>query len=79
MWLLEQHPELFEKAITYEKEGYSWMAEHLEDLKKPERVNSIKKEHYLRMNRKNKNSRTGQSWQDEILDAEGDGCASCFI
>lgn len=79
VWLLEQHPELFEKAITYEKEGYSWMAEHLEDLKKPERVNSIKKEHYLRMNRKNKNSRTGQSWQDEILDAEGDGCASCFI
>jgi 3'-phosphoadenosine 5'-phosphosulfate sulfotransferase (PAPS reductase)/FAD synthetase len=79
VWLLEQHPELFEKAITYEKEGYSWMAEHLEDLKKPERVTSIKKEHYLRMNRKNKKSRTGQSWQDEILDAEGDGCASCFI
>lgn len=79
VWLLEQHPELYEKAIEYEKDGYSWMAEALEDLKKPERVASIKKEHYVRMNRQKKKSRTGQSWQDEILDAEGEGCASCFI
>jgi len=79
VWLLEQHTELFEKAIEYEKDGYSWMEESLKDLKKPERVTSIKKEHYLRMNRKNKKIRTGQSWQDEILDAEGEGCASCFI
>ncbi|WP_298883688.1 phosphoadenosine phosphosulfate reductase family protein [uncultured Polaribacter sp.] len=79
VWLLEQHPELYAKAITYEKEGYTWMAESLEDLKKPERVASIKKEHFLRMNRQKKKSRTGQSWQDEILEAEGEGCASCFI
>jgi 3'-phosphoadenosine 5'-phosphosulfate sulfotransferase (PAPS reductase)/FAD synthetase len=79
VWLLEQHPELYAKAIDYEKEGYSWMAERLEDLEKPERVASIKKEHYLRMNRQKKKSRTGQSWQDDILEAEGEGCASCFI
>ena len=79
VWLLEQHPELYAKSIEYEKDGYSWMAEHLEDLKKPERVASIKKEHFLRMNREKKRSRTGQSWQDEILQAEGEGCASCFI
>lgn len=79
VWLLEQHPDLYAKAIEYEKDGYSWMAEHLEDLKKPERVASIKKEHYLRINREKKKSRTGQSWQDEILKAEGEGCASCFI
>jgi len=79
VWLLEQHPELYAKSIEYEKDGYSWMAEHLEDLKKPERVASIKKEHYLRMNRQKKKSRTGQSWQDDILEAEGEGCASCFI
>ncbi|WP_417559045.1 phosphoadenosine phosphosulfate reductase family protein [Mesoflavibacter zeaxanthinifaciens] len=79
VWLLEQHPELYAKAITYEKEGYTWMAESLEALKKPERVASIKKEHFLRMNRQKKKSRTGQSWQDEILEAEGEGCASCFI
>ena len=79
VWLLEQHPELYAKSIEYEKDGYSWMAEHLEDLKKPERVASIKREHYLRMNRQKKKSRTGQSWQDDILEAEGEGCASCFI
>lgn len=79
VWLLEQHPELYAKAIEYEKEGYTWMAESLEELNKPERVASIKKEHYLRMNREKKLSRTGQSWQDEILQAEGEGCASCFI
>ena len=79
VWLLEQHPELYAKAITYEKDGYSWMAESLEVLNKPERIASIKKEHYLRMNRQKKKSRTGQSWQDEILEAEGEGCASCFI
>ena len=79
VWLLEQHPELYAKAISYEKDGYSWMAESLEVLNKPERIASIKKEHYLRMNRQKKKSRTGQSWQDEILEAEGEGCASCFI
>ena len=79
VWLLEQHPELFEKAITYEKEGYTWMEESLEGLKKPERVTSIKKEHYLRMQRKKNKTRTGQSWKDDILEAEGEGCASCFI
>ena len=79
VWLLEQHPQLYEKAITYEKEGYTWMEESLTKLNKPERVASIKKEHFLRMERKKNKSRTGQSWQDEILDAEGEGCASCFI
>ena len=79
VWLLEQHPELYAKAITYEKEGYTWMAESLEALNKPERVAAIKKEHFLRISRQNRKSRTGQSWQDEILEAEGEGCASCFI
>lgn len=79
VWLLEQHPQLFEKAIEYEKEGYSWMEETLSAISKPERVAAIKKEHYLRMNREKKRSRTGVSWQDDILKAEGEGCASCFI
>ena len=79
VWLYEQHPELFKKAITYEKEGYSWMEEKLEAISKPERIAAIKKEHYLRMNRNKKNLRTSNSWKDEILDAEGEGCASCFI
>jgi 3'-phosphoadenosine 5'-phosphosulfate sulfotransferase (PAPS reductase)/FAD synthetase len=79
VWLLEQHPDLYEKAITYEKEGYTWTIEPLQDLKKPERVNTIKKEHYLRMHKNKTNAKTTTSWQDEILKAEGEGCASCFI
>ena len=79
VWLLEQHPKLFEAAISYEKEGYTWMEESLVDLKKPERVNAIKKEHYLRMHKNKTNAKTNTSWQDEILQAEGEGCASCFI
>ena len=37
VWLLEQHPDLYAKAIEYEKEGYTWMAESLEELNKTER------------------------------------------
>ena len=53
--------------------------ESLIDLKRPERVAAIKKEHYTRMHRKSKKSRSTTSWQDDILSAEGEGCASCFI
>lgn len=79
VWLLEQHPDLYEAAIVYEKEGYTWMEESLGELKKPERVTAIKKEHYTRMNRNKLNAKTSTSWQDEILQSEGEGCASCFI
>ncbi len=77
VWLLEQHPDLFAKAMTYEQEGYTWMEETLEQLAHPDRVTAIKKEHYLRTQRKQ--SKDSKSWQDAILDAEGVGCASCFI
>ena len=76
VWLFETHNDLFLKAIEYEKDGYSWMdSETLEELSQPERIASIKKEHYLRMNRNNRS----KSWQDQIIDAEGEGCVSCFI
>lgn len=78
VWLLEQHPDLYEAAIEYEKDGYTWAEESLADLKKPERVEAIKKDHYLRTQR-NKKARSMFSWKDEIMDAEGEGCASCFI
>ena len=41
-----------------------------------EGVLSIKKDHYLRTQ---KSTSKNKSWQDQIMDAEGDGCASCFI
>ncbi|MBN7813424.1 phosphoadenosine phosphosulfate reductase family protein [Algoriphagus sp. H41] len=77
VWLLEQHPDLFAKAMSYEQEGYTWMEETLEALAQPERVAAIKKEHYLRTHREQRKS--SGSWQDAILEAEGVGCASCFI
>lgn len=77
VWLLEQHPNLYNEAIKYEKDGYSWSEERLEDLMKPERVAAIKLEHYKRMNKQQLNKAT--SWQDQIMQAEGEGCASCFI
>lgn len=78
VWLLEQHPQLFKKAMTYEVDGYTWMQEEtLEELAQPERVIAIKKEHYLRTHRTQ--SKSANNWQDDILAAEGVGCASCFI
>lgn len=98
VWLLENHPLLYEKAMDYEKEGYNWAeSESLKELSKPERVASIKREHLKRMKTKYANLESPTDWQDNILgvsktkdtnndfwlqelkDAEGDGCASCFI
>jgi len=98
VWLLENHPLLFQKALEYEKEGYNWAeSESLKELSKPERVESIKREHLKRMKAKYAKLESATDWQDNILgvsksnntnndfwlqelkDAEGDGCASCFI
>lgn len=98
VWLLEQHPNLFKKAMEYEKSGYSWVqGESLAELSQAERVESIKREHLKRMKARYKNLKKDTDWQDSILgvdidkdtdnefwleelkDAEGDGCASCFI
>ena len=79
VWLLEQHPELFNEAMKYEEDGYTWSIEPLRDLKKPERVKQIKKEYVLRMRKEADKKNNTINWQDEILKAEGDGCASCFI
>lgn len=79
VWLLEQHPRLYSEAMKYEKEGYTWSEEPLAELSKPDRVKAIKKEHFLRMKRQESKTKSDTSWQDAILDAEGEGCASCFI
>lgn len=78
IWLYEQHPELYKKAMEYEKDGYTWgQGESLEELIKPERVKQIKEEYLKRMERK---SKVKSPYLVDILDdAEGEGCASCFI
>lgn len=81
VWLYENHPELYEKAMSYEKDGYTWQpGETLEELAHPERRQAIKREHFLRMERQQNNVQS-----DNLIDilgvedAEGVGCAACFI
>lgn len=78
IWLHEKHPELFEKATQYEKDGYTWMqGERLEDIIKPERMRQIKEEQLRRLSRRP--SANSGYLVDIIQEAEGEGCAACFI
>lgn len=78
VWLYEQHPDLFQKAMEYEKDGYNWIQdESLAELILPERIEKIKEEYIKRKERK---SKVQSPYLLDILeDAEGEGCASCFI
>jgi 3'-phosphoadenosine 5'-phosphosulfate sulfotransferase (PAPS reductase)/FAD synthetase len=78
VWLYEQHPVLYKKAMEYEKDGYTWgQHESLEELIQPERMAAIKEEYVKRMERK---SKAKSPYLVDILDdAEGEGCAACFI
>lgn len=79
VWLYEQHPELYKKAMEYEKDGYTWaQGESLEELIKPKRIAQIKEEYVKRMERKA--SKNKSPYLIDILDEEEEiGCASCFI
>jgi 3'-phosphoadenosine 5'-phosphosulfate sulfotransferase (PAPS reductase)/FAD synthetase len=79
VWLYEQHPELYKKAMEYEKDGYNWcQGESLQELIEPERMEKIKTEYLKRIERTS--SKTQSPYLIDILgDAEGVGCASCFI
>lgn len=79
IWLYEQHPELYQKAMEYEKDGYTWMQEEsLADLIQPERMAGIKEDYIKKTNRSNNNKKS--PYLVDILDeSEGEGCASCFI
>lgn len=80
IWLYEQHPDLFKKAIKYEneKEGFTWnQDEPLTDLIKPERMNQIKSEHITRRDKANSK---GSKYLVDILDStESTSCVSCFV
>lgn len=77
VWLYEQHPELFYKAMEYEKDGYTWgQNESLEDLIKPERIEQIKAEY---LQKRSANPPKSLYLLDKLDEAEGEGCAACFI
>ncbi|WP_431244463.1 hypothetical protein ACQ9BO_09170 [Flavobacterium sp. P21] len=67
------------KAMEYEKDGYTWIQdESLSELIHPDRIEKIKEEYIKRKERKN--SKVQSPYLLDILeDAEGEGCASCFI
>ncbi|MFB6306364.1 MAG: phosphoadenosine phosphosulfate reductase, partial [Flavobacteriales bacterium] len=65
--------------MEYEKEGYTWMEdETLENLAKEERVKEIKRNALKRFEEKKANSNSPYL-TDILEEAEGEGCAACFI
>ena len=78
IWLYEQHPDLFKKAMEFEKDGYTWnQHESLSELIKPERVRQIKLDAIKKQEAKKKQgdgTLLGQLDDDEEL-----MCANCFI
>ena len=91
VWLYENHPQLFEQAMQYEKDGYTWQqGETLEELCSDERRESIKREHYIRIKRNKDNFQSpnlvdiltdssADEWEVDWEEEEGRGCAACFI
>ena len=78
IWLYEQHPDLFKKAMEYEKSGYTWnQGETLEDLIRPERMRQIKLDHIKRQDRIKSKSKS--NLLIDVLDDDEINCANCFI
>lgn len=78
VWLLERHPDLFEKAMQYEnkKEGFTWTQhESLEEMRRPERIQAIKEDYLKRNSNKSKSAYL----LDVLDDSENEGCISCFV
>lgn len=77
VWLYEQHPGWFQKAMDYEDEkaGFTWnQNESLAELILPERIEMIKKEYLQKNSLKNTSP-----YLLDILDDAEEGCAACFI
>lgn len=83
--LLEKHPDLFQKAIEYERpeEGYTWVQkESLAELAQPERVAQIKKEEAVRRERekaRRKPRTLAEAFGGEIAEDDSDGCTICHL
>ena len=80
VWLYEQHPDLYAKAMEFEKDGYTWnQNESLADLIKPERIHQIKLEAA-----KKQEAQRAQGQSCRLVDLLGTDdndafCASCFL
>ncbi|MBC8487762.1 MAG: phosphoadenosine phosphosulfate reductase family protein [Bacteroidetes bacterium] len=79
VWLYERHPQLFEKAMEYEKDGYSWNEnERLDELIKPGRIKQIKGEHLKKIRNKILSVKSNKLI-DVLDDKEGVSCINCFV
>ena len=78
IWLLEQHPDLYEKAMKFEKDGYTWnQNESLEQLRQPERVRQIKLD---AIKKQNATKATGDGTLASLIDDDDEIlCTNCFI
>ncbi|MDE5902974.1 MAG: phosphoadenosine phosphosulfate reductase [Muribaculaceae bacterium] len=82
IWLYEQHPDLFAKAMEFEKDGYTWnQNESLAELIRPERVRRIKLDAIKRQQAlRDKGSGRLADLFGDADDADNDAfCANCFI
>lgn len=78
IWLLEQHPDLYQKAMDYEKDGYTWIqGETLEDLSHPERVRQIKLDFIKKQ--ESLKAKQKSSLLIDMFDDDEINCANCFI
>jgi len=85
--LMENHPELYEKAIQYERvdpqtgERYTWsQRESLEELRQPDRVEQIRSEYVKRQEYKTKtqiNLTLTQVFSED--EDTGEGCLICHL
>jgi len=81
VWLYEQHHELFQQAMEYERADFKWnMEESLAEMIHPERILAIKRDYIKRKQRTEKNKKSSKLL--DIFSDQNDvdlACASCFI
>lgn len=89
--LLENHPDLYARAMQYEKnkeaetgEQYTWsQRESLRELQRPERIKQIYAENEQRKTQRDKSPKVNQTLMDVLggdIDDEGDsGCLVCHL
>ena len=81
VWLYEQHPELFAKAMEFEKDGYTWnQNESLAELIKPARLRQIKLDAIKKQEamRQKVSGKLTELFGDQEDDNDA-FCANCFI
>lgn len=77
VWLYEQHPDLFAKAMRYENqdEGFTWaQGESLKDLIHPRRIEQIKAEALAKNKNKSSNKLLSILQEDDER-----ACLTCFL